>query len=265
MTIYFYFHIITYLAVGAFSGFISGLLGLGGGVIVVPALSSVFDHLGVEHPMHLAIGTSLAIMVLTTVSSARAHYRKGSIRIDIWKKWIIGLIFGAVLGAFIASLLKSSALEMIFSVFLFLISIKLALGSKLPSFKVQDSWYVLLPAGIFMGTFSGMLGVGGGVMMVPLLLALGCHMNEAAGTSAASSLPLAIVGAVTYSFLGYHEHTAIQWAVGYVYLPAFLVVSITGMLCAPLGASLAHKIPSRRLKRLFSIVLFVISLKMIIS
>lgn len=265
MSYIFYLHIAAYLAIGAFSGFISGLLGLGGGVIVVPALSFVFAHSNIDSPMHLAIGTSLAVMIFTTFSSARAHYKRGSVRMDIWQKWILGLIVGAVLGAFIASLTPSQVLEIIFAVFLFLIALKLALGSRLPAFKLQEGWLVLLPAGLFMGIFSGMLGVGGGVMMVPLLLALGCQMNEAAGTAAASSFPLAIVGAVTYILLGGVEHSHISWAVGYVYIPAFIGVSITGMLFAPVGASLAQKIPSRRLKRVFSIVLFVIAFKMFLA
>ena len=262
MSTYSFIYMIAYLSIGAFSGFISGLLGLGGGVIVVPALAFVFTQVGVEQPMHFAIGTSLAVMVLTTFSSARAHYKRGSVRIDIWRKWIGGLVVGAMVGAFVATRLPSHSLKMIFAVFLLFITIKLVMGSRLPSVKLKDSWYILLPIGFFMGVFSGMLGVGGGVMMVPLLLALGSRMNEAAGTAAISSLPLAIFGAITYSVLGYSGHNVIPLSVGYVYLPGFIGVGLLGILFAPLGASVGHKMPSQRLKCIFSLVLFVICVQM---
>jgi uncharacterized protein len=259
--------IIIYLLIGGFAGTASGLFGIGGGIIVVPALAYEFHLMPavVEQgvAMHLAIGTSLAIMILTTYSSARAHNKRGSLIHSVWRKWLFSLPLGSVIGAVLASQLSSHWLATLFGIFLIPISIKMGAGRILPKIKIPQHTALLFALGVGIGVVSGLLGVGGGVLMVPLLVGMGYSMAQSAGTATASTVPIAIIGAFCFTLIGWHETRFLPWATGYIYWPAFLFMTPACVVMAPIGARLAHVLPHKLLRRVFAVFLMVVALKML--
>jgi len=259
--------IIIYLLIGGFAGMASGLFGIGGGIIVVPALAYEFNLVPAiaEHGigMHLAIGTSLAIMILTTCVSARAHSKRDSLIHAVWRKWLLALPLGSVIGAVLASQLSSHWLSALFGIFLIPISIKMGAGRILPKIKLPQHDVLLLVFGVGIGVISGLLGVVGGVLMVPLLVGMGYSMAQAAGTATASTVPIAIIGALCFTLIGWHETRFLSYVTGYIYWPAFLCMTPTCVIMAPIGARLAHVLPHALLRRIFALFLMVIALKML--
>ncbi len=242
---------LTYVTLGLLSGFLSGLLGIGGGILIVPALVFLFERAGILEPVHMAIGTSMAAMAMLIFASARVHYRQGTMRVDIWRRWVSGLAVGALLGPMFVSLLSGLVLEKVFGYFLMTLVMLMLVGPYLPAIKLKNNTLYLLPLGLLIGIAAGILGVGGGVLMIPLLLAMGCKLPEAVGTSAASSLPLVLVSTVSYACLGY-----IDWV-------AFLAIGFGGFLSASLGAICAKKMNTRYLKAMFLIFLLGTALRMV--
>lgn len=259
--------IVIYLLIGGFAGMASGLFGIGGGIIVVPALAYEFHLMPAvaqhDATMHLAIGTSLAIMVLTTYASARAHNKRGSLVRSVWRKWLFALPLGSVMGASLASQLSSHWLAALFGIFLLPISIKMGAGRILPKIKIPQSSTLLFVFGIGVGVVSGLLGVGGGVLMVPLLVGMGYSMAQSAGTATASTVPIAIIGALCFTLIGWHDTRFLPWATGYIYWPAFLFMTPACVVMAPIGARLAHVLPHKLLRRVFAVFLMIIALKML--
>lgn len=266
----FFMHILMdLLMIGALSGVLSGLLGIGGGIIVVPALAywfKVTDYHFVPQAlaMQMTVASSLMTILFTSISSARSHHFKGSVRWDIWRKWVLGLCLGAILGAILVVLLNAMELRFLFSLFLLGVVIKLLAGKWLPKLSLQPRVSLLLCMGIVIGLASGLLGVGGGILMVPILIGLGCTMSESAGTSSASTVPLALVGGVSFIITGWVHGVSIPWATGYIYWPAVLAIGIMGVLFAPLGVKLSYIIPAVWLKRLLAALLLAISIQMLV-
>lgn len=261
--------LIELLLIGAVTGILSGLFGIGGGVIVVPALAYLFqyapDHFVPESlAMKMAVASSLMSILFTTLSSAWSHNRGGSLRWDIWKKWIVGLCIGVILGTVLASVLSAEWLKSLFALFLLGVVVKLLAGCWLPSIKLQPKASLLFSFGLGIGVASGLVGVGGGVLMVPILIGLGCSMPESAGTSSASTVPLSIVAGITFALTGWLHGVSIPWSTGYIYWPAVLSVGVTGVLFAPLGAKLTHIIPAVWIKRALAVLLLVIAVHMLV-
>lgn len=245
------FVIFIYVIIGLVSGFLSGLLGIGGGILIVPALIVLFERAGVLEPVHLAIGTSMAAMAILIFASARVHYRQGTIRMDIWCRWISGLVVGALLGPTLVSALSGWILEKVFGYFLMALVILMLISPYLPSTRLKVNAIYLLPLGLLVGIAAGILGIGGGVLMIPLLLAMGCPLAEAVGTSAASSLPLVLVATLSYAALGF-----IDWV-------AFFGIGVGGLLSASLGAVCSKNINTRYLKTMFLVFLLATALRMV--
>jgi uncharacterized membrane protein YfcA len=260
--------IVIYLLLGAFTGLCSGLLGIGGGIIVVPALAYIFSHTVSELPpevvMHLAIGTSLAVMVVTSTASASAHHRLGTVQWMVWRRWVPGLLLGVVLGVVAAKYTSTVYLKSIFGVFLFLTAARMLLSKPVDREKRQFGRGMWIVIGSFVGVCSGLLGVGGGVVMVPFLNRCGFSMKEAAGTAAASTLPIAIFGASGNIISGWQETHAIAHCLGFVYFPAFIAIVPAGFLMAPVGAKLSHILPAALLKKGFAVLLLCIAIDMVI-
>jgi len=258
-----------YLLIGAFAGSMSGLLGVGGGIVVVPALAFAYSHLGMpaEQIMHIAAATSLAAMIFTTSSSVIAHQRKGGVLWSVWRILLPGILIGTVIGAILASFLPTRLLSILFGVFLLLILIRMFMmvappaGRKLP----KRIWTFLVS--LIIGTKSGLFGVGGGVLTVPFLSYSNIPMRQAAGTSAACGLPIAIIGTISVIFTG-HLHNpgglGPQYF-GYIYLPAAIGVAIASTLCSQIGAHFSHRLPTKILKRFFAIFLFVTAINLILG
>jgi len=266
----FFMHIlIDLLIIGAIAGVLSGLLGIGGGVIVVPTLAYLFQytHNGLV-PQHLvmqmAVASSLMAILFTSAGSTLSHHRKGSLRWDIWKKWVVGLCIGAVIGAILAALLSAAKLKFLFAFFLLAIVVKLLAGKWLPQISLSPRVSVLFCFGLLIGIASGLLGVGGGILMVPVLMGAGCSMSESAGTSSASTVPLALVGGLSFILTGWMHGVSVPWSTGYIYWPAVLVVGIAGILFAPLGVKLSYLVPAVWTKRLLAVILLAVSIHMLV-
>ena len=256
-----------YLIVGAFAGTASGLLGIGGGIIVVPALEAIFAtsiFIPPSYVMHMAIGTSLAIMVFTTLSGSYAYLKRGSIRWPMIKQLLPYLLIGAIVGVLIANFLPSRFLRIIFAVFLMLISLHMLIGhhSHRDAKRIPQS--IVSWIAVFIGALTSILGAGGGAMQVPFLLRLQLEIREALGTSLVCSIFTSLVAASCFMLTGLITPEKIAWSTGYIYWPAWVGITIASVLFAPFGVALAHKLPTPLLKRIFAAFLLLIALDMFI-
>ncbi|OQW93854.1 MAG: hypothetical protein BWK79_08940 [Beggiatoa sp. IS2] len=260
------FEIASLLLLGLVAGTLAGLLGVGGGVIIVPVLVWLFhDHpeIPTAHLMHMALATSLATIVFTAISSIRAHQQRQAILWSVVWQLTPGIIVGTVLGASVASFLSSDTLKTVFALFLLLIAGQLGFGAHPASHRQLPQWLGTTFTGLIIGKISALLGVGGGSLTVPFLVWCNVPMRHAVGTSAACGLPIAIAGTLGYIVMGWHNSPA--WSTGYVYWPAVAAIVPTSLLFAPVGAKLAHSIPVTVLKRFFAVFLAIVSVKMLLS
>jgi hypothetical protein len=273
--------VIAYALLGAFAGTLAGMLGVGGGLVIVPVLIFLWqpEGLGGEQAVHLAIGTSLAVIVFTSLSSVRAHHRRGSVLWPVFWRLTPGILLGAWLGASVAALLPQASLKTVFALFELLVAAQMSFAlsapspapSSAPASKLASKWDGLPGplgmglAGGLIGAVSALVGIGGGTMTVPFLSACKLRMQQAVGTSAACGLPIAMGGTVSYIALGWGNVQLPAGSVGYVFGPALLGIAITSMLFAPLGAALAHCLSTRMLKRIFAAFLAVLGLWMLAS
>lgn len=254
-----------YLLLGAFVGFFAGLLGVGGGGIMVPMLTTIFAAQGFphEHLVHLALGTSMAAIVMTSISSLRAHHAHGAVRWDIVKGIAPGVLLGTFGGTFIASRAPTQPLAIFFACFMAYVSLQMILNVKPKPHRNLPGAAGLAGVGGGIGLISALVAIGGGSLSVPFMTWCNVKMQHAIGTSAAIGLPIALAGALGYLINGWGSSGLPEWSLGYVYLPALLLVSLVSTWTAPLGARLAHRLPVAILKKIFAAVLILLSLKML--
>lgn len=256
-------------AIGAVSGLLAGLFGIGGGLVIVPALNAAFvAGLVAVDPairMHVAIGSSLAVIVFTALSSVRAHHGYGAVLWPAVLGLAPGIVLGGLLGAALADQLGTRALEVVFGVFAALMAARLAFPGK---GEVEP--HASLPgtagasaAGMVIGTVSALVGIGGGIMTVPYLAWHSVPLRVAVGTAAACTLPVALAGAAGYVFAGLGAALP-PGSTGYLYWPAIAGIALASMLTAPLGARLAHTLPVQRLRQLFALLLAAVALDMVL-
>ena len=252
---------------GAFAGILAGLLGIGGGIIIVPVLALVFGHQGVAPTvlMHTAIGTSLGTIVVTSLSSIRAHQRRGAVQWEIFRLITPGIVLGGLLGAAIADQLRGETLRLAFAVFMLLVAAQMALGSAAQPHRKLPGRTGMLVAGTVIGTISALMGVGGGSMSVPFLTWCNVAVRNAVATCAAIGLPIALAGSVGFIISGWNAAARPAWSVGYLNLPAFLGIALASILFAPLGARLAHTLPEKLLKRIFAVFVAVLGIKLLLG
>lgn len=243
-----------YCLLGAFAGIVAGLLGVGGGLIIVPVLVAIWHTSGFESPyiMQLAIGTSLATIVLTSISSICAHQKRNSIRWDVFWRITPGILMGTWLGAFFASLLPGDVLKNIFGVFELLVAMQMAFAIRPAPHRMLPGLTGMSTIGVVIGSVSAVIGIGGGTMTVPFLTWCNVTIHRAVGTSAACGLPIALGGAFGYLLLGWNVPGLPDWSAGFVYGPALAGIVVTSMLFAPLGAKCAHWLSTTILKRVFA-------------
>ncbi len=255
-----------YPVLGAASGFLAGLLGVGGGIVVVPGLLQAFVTVGVppEHRMRLALGTSLAAICFTALSSLRAHHARGGVDWAIVRRITPGIVIGTLAGTWVAAFLPESGLEVFYAIFLTAVCVRMLIDRPTEACGALPGSTGLAAAGAGIGLLSGVVGIGGGSLSVPYLLRSGVVIHRAVGTSAAIGAPIAISGAVGYAVNGLGAEDLPAHAVGYVYLPALFGVALVSVCFAPLGAALAHRTPVRRLKRWFAAFLLVVAARMLL-
>ncbi|HCK81514.1 MAG TPA: sulfite exporter TauE/SafE family protein [Candidatus Competibacter sp.] len=256
-----------YLLLGAFAGVMAGLLGVGGGLIIVPALAWIFQHQQIAETalMHLAIGTSLATIIATSISSVRAHHQRGAVLWPTVWRLTPGIVTGAWLGAAVADALSSFALQKVFAVFVLLMAAQMGFGAKPAPHRDLPKTAGMLATGGVIGAVSAIVGIGGGSLTVPFLSWCNVPIRQAVATSAACGLPIALAGALGFVVTGLNAPGLPAWSLGYVYGPALLGVALTSMLFAPLGARLAHTLPTEMLKKIFAAFLAVIGVKMLLG
>lgn len=256
----------SYLALGALAGTLAGLFGIGGGLIIVPSLVAAFAVQGVAESvsMHLAVGTSLATIVITGSSSAWGHYQRGSIKRDWFLMLLPGLLLGAVSGVFIAGSLSGGALGSLFGVFLLLVAGRMIWVKEVATGQLAPSRPVMTAAGAVIGAISALFGIGGGTLSVPWLARCGATMFQAVGTSAACGLPIALFGAATFIVTGWGEPELPPGALGFVMWPALLAIVVTSVPFARVGVRLAHYLPARLLKLAFAGLLIVVGVRFLL-
>ncbi len=256
-----------YLGLGLIAGFIAGLLGVGGGLILVPALSWIYAHQGfpAEYNIHMALATSLATIVLTSLASLRAHHRHGAVRWQAVRRIAPGIVLGTLAGAVAAAGLPDHGLRLFFTVFLFYAASQMLFGFKPKAHRQLPGWPGMTAAGAVIGLISSWVGIGGGTLSVPFLSWCNVRFQEAIGTSAAIGFPIAAAGAVGYALSGQAADNLPAWSLGFVYLPALAAVAATSMVSAPWGARLTHRLPVARLKKIFAGLLYILALRMTYS
>jgi uncharacterized membrane protein YfcA len=268
--------ILYYIAAGAFAGLLAGLFGIGGGMIIVPALIYIFKAQGIPETAltHVGIGTSLSTIIVTSISSLRTHNNKGAVNWNVWKRMAPGLVIGSLIGAGIASIIHGDSLQAIIGAGAFLVGLKM-LFMKNKSLEEND--YGKLPSPIgqtglggFIGIISAIFGIGGGTLTVPILSYYGLKIQNAVGTSAACGLPIAAAGAFGFFIFGQFIDPTIKEALpsgilGFVHIYAFISVSLASFLTAQIGAKLTHKLPAKTLKKSFAILLLIVGIKLILN
>ena len=257
--------LLVYLACGAFAGVLAGLLGVGGGIVIVPLLAIVFPWQGVpaELVQLMALGTSLASIVITSVASSRAHHKRGAVRWDIWRSITPGIFVGTFLGGFLAALLPTLFLKGFFVCFLFYVAIQMLLDLKPKASRHLPGLPGMNAAGGIIGIVSSLVGIGGGSLSVPFMAWCNVPMHTAVGTSAAIGFPIAVAGAISYIWNGLGVANLPPYSLGYVSLSALFGLATASFFTAPLGAKLAHSLPVPKLKRFFAIFLLIMGTRML--
>ena len=259
--------IMYFLLLGSFVGVISGLFGIGGGGIIVPILTMIFLSKGMDQStvVHLALGTSMSIIIITSISSVRAQQKKKAIEWNIVKLMVPGILVGTFLATFIASKLDSFYLSLIFSLFMFYSAMQMFIDKK-P--KVESGLFskkTQVLSGSLIGGLSALVSIGGGILSVPYLVMQNIDIRRAIATSSAIGVPIAVAGTFGYILNGLDSTSFSDYSIGYVNLAAFLCVSVASFLTAPIGVMLVHKIEVKLMKKLFAILPLVLSIKMIYS
>lgn len=257
----------TYCGVGAIVGILAGLLGVGGGLVIVPMLVYVFalQNIPGELTMHLALATSLASIIFTSISSFMAHHRRGAVHWDVVKRIVAGILLGTFLGSCVAATMSTYILKIFFIVFLYTVSIQLFFNKKPKAARELPGLGGMFGVGNGIGALSSLVGIGGGTLSVPFMLYCNIPLHHAIGTSAAIGLPIAVAGTAGYIFNGWNVANLPDYSLGYVYLPALFGIAAISVLTAPLGVKLAHSLPVDRLKRIFSLLLFAVASKMLLG
>jgi uncharacterized membrane protein YfcA len=256
-----------YLATGVIAGILAGLLGVGGGIIIVPTLLWSFNRLDIatDHAMQIAVGTSLATIIVTSIFSLLAHHKRGAILWETVRDLTPGILIGATFGAMLADYLPTNTLQILFAIFVLLISLQMMLGKASAAHRQLPGNTGMTIAGGGIGSLSAIVGIGGGSLTVPFLAFCNIKMQNAVATSSACGLPIAIAGSIGFALMGLNESDLPNWSCGYIYWPAFIGITITSAFFAPLGARLAHALPVATLKQVFGLLLSLMGLKMLIS
>lgn len=255
-----------YLLTGVAGGLLAGLLGIGGGIVIVPALYYLFSWQGFSggHIMQLAVATSLMTIVVTAVASIRAHHLRGAVQWPTLMLLLPGIIAGAVCGGLLARWIASDWLRILFGLFEIVVALQIGFGARPVAHRSLPGSAGMTAAGGVIGGLSALLGIGGGTLTVPFLLWCNVTIHKAVATAAACGLPIAVAGALTFILSGWSVPDLPAHSLGYVYWPAALAIVSTSFLTAPLGARLAHALPVMTLRRLFAVLLAIIGLRMLV-
>lgn len=251
---------------GLGAGFLAGLLGIGGGMVMVPFLTWMLDQRGVpaELAVKMAIATSMATIVFTSISSVRAHHKRGAVRWDIVRRLSPGIVIGSLVGSLgVFALLKGTVLAVVFALFVGFSATQMFLDRKPGAARQLPGTAGQLGAGGLIGFVSGLVGAGGGFISVPFMTWCNVAIHNAVATSAALGFPIAVANVIGYVLAGTSLQNLPAGAFGYLWLPALGVIAACSVLMAPLGARAAHALPVKKLKRIFASMLYVLAAYML--
>ena len=254
------------LATGVVSGIAAGLLGIGGGAVIVPALSNALLLMG-YHPeivQHVAVGTSLAIIIPTGLVSARSHHKRGALDVDVLKLWAPFIVAGTFIGGLMAGLFSGDVLRVVFAVMAFVIAANIVFGFQTRLMgHLRGSAMTHRATALVVGYISSLMGIGGGSLTVPTLVAFGSSMHKAVGTAAAIGVAMAVSGSLGFLISGWGVSDLPPLSLGYINVVALLLVGTLAALCAPAGAALAHRLDQKTLKYVFAVFLVAVGLNML--
>ncbi|MYN44107.1 TSUP family transporter [Pseudoduganella sp. FT93W] len=265
--------ILLLLLMGAFGGFAAGMLGIGGGMILVPFITMIFTAQGfAPHAIiHMAVATSLGVIMFTSVSSVRAHHQHGAVLWSVAALLAPGILLGAWCGPWIAKQMSSAGQALLFAVFLTISATQILFGKKAAASTSQDDAAAahlpgrsaMFGTGMLIGVISGLVGAGGGFLSVPFLMRRGVRIQNAVATSAALGFPIALSGTLSNIYYGWQVPDLPPYALGFVYVPALAVMALASVSMAPFGARAAHRLPVQTLKKIFAVMLYCLAAYML--
>ena len=259
--------LIAYALIGAVIGFLAGLLGIGGGMSLVPVLAALFTAQGLaaDHTVHLALATAMASVVFTSSSSVLAHHRLGTVDWSIVRRMAPGMVVGSLLSALAAGWLPQRVLALGFALIVYGGATQILLGRKPAPGRQLPGQLAMTLLGLVIGVICGLVSAGGAFLTVPLMMAWGVAVHRAIGTAAAIGVPVAALGMLGYIISGWQVAGLPDYTLGFVYLPALLALVAASVFTAPYGARLAQRLPVATLKRVFALLLYVLATKMIVA
>ena len=257
--------LIAYFATGAVVGFLAGLLGIGGGMTLVPVLAAMYSaqQFAPEHTVHLALGTGMASVMFTSSASVRAHHRLGGVDWTLVRRMGPGMVAGTLLATAVSGWVPQRALALAFAAIVYAGATQILLGRKPSAGRALPATPALVAFGLLIGVVCGLVSAGGAFITVPFMLFCGVAMTSAIGTGAALGVPVAIVGTIGFVFSGWSVPELPPLSLGFVYLPALLGIVAGSVLTAPMGARAAHRLPVITLRRIFAALLYVLATKML--
>lgn len=257
--------IVAFLALGSATGFAAGLLGIGGGMLLVPFITLLLSarDFPKELIVHMAIATSLGTIMFTSISSVRAHHKRGAVSWKIVRLLAPGIVIGSWIGPWIGKQLNSSGLALFFAVFVAASATQMLIDRKPKASRDLPNGPGMLGAGGVIGVTSGLVGAGGGFISVPFMAWCNVKIHNAVATSAALGFPIALAGTLSNIYFGMEVPNLPAGSLGFIYLPALLVISVASVLTAPLGAKTAHALPVKSLKRIFAALLYILAAYML--
>ena len=253
--------ILALLAMGAFGGFAAGLLGIGGGMVLVPFITMILTARGVPDSLvvHMAIATSLGMIMFTSLSSVRAHHKHGAVLWPIVKRLAPGILVGGAIGPWIGKQMNTSVLALFFGLFVAFSATQMLINKKPAAARELPGTPGMFAAGGLIGILSGLVGAGGGFISVPFMTWCSVRIHNAVATSAALGFPIAFAGTLANIFYGWGEPGLPEYSLGFIYVPALLILVAASVTIAPLGARTAHKMRVRELQKVFAVILYALA------
>lgn len=258
--------VLAYLSLGAVVGFFAGLFGIGGGLLLVPVLLLLFDkqHFPTEHNLHLALGTTMATILFTSLASMRKHHQHGAVNWRVVRSITPGILLGGLLGALFAGTVSPLALGLFFAVFVYLAAAQILLDIRPHAARQLPGAVGMTLTGAFTGWISSLVSIGGGTVVIPFLIWCNVTLRSAIATSAAIGFPVAVGGTAGYIFSGLDIPTLPNPSLGFVYVPALLWVATASVLTAPLGAKATHRMKIGLLRKMFAVLLLVLATRLLL-
>jgi len=256
-----------YLTLGAIAGYLAGMFGIGGGIIIMPVLAFLFDaqHFPTEHLLHLALGTSMAAILFTSLSSLLKHHQHGAVKWQVVRNITPGVLLGTGIGAEFATRISPHYLGMFFALFVYFVAAQILIDVRPNATRQLPGAFGMTLTGLLTGWLGSMVSIGGGTISIPFLVWCNVSLRSAIGTSAAIGFPVAVGGTIGYVYTGMNIPSLPPYSLGFVYLPALFWVALATVITAPMGAKATHSMKIGLLRKLFALLLLVLATKLLLK